>query len=227
MTRDHITGYGVIFDVDGVLVDSHTAHFHSWLALADETGCHRMTEEEFRQSFGRTTRETIADLWPDEQLTPEIVKQLDNRKEKLFRDLLRDHFTPVPGAAALIAALKEAGFRLAAGSSGPPPNVHLVLDHLQCRDLFDTVITGVDVSRGKPHPEVFLMCAARLALSPQRCAVIEDAVVGIQAANRAGCLSIAFVAPGRDTDPFHEADHIVRGLDALSPALIHGWLKAA
>ncbi len=215
---------GVIFDVDGVLVDSYTAHFHSWLALADESGCHRMTEDEFRATFGRTTRETITELWPRERLTPQVIAELDNRKEVLFRDMLRTSFKPIPGAAELIVALKEAGFGIAAGSSGPPDNVYLILDQLQRRDLFDVVITGVDVSCGKPHPEVFLNCAKHLKLPTSRCAVIEDAVVGVEAANRAGCLSIALVVPPRDVGLFTAAQQIVPELTRLSPAVIQQWL---
>ena len=217
--------FGVIFDVDGVLVDSYTAHFRSWLALADQCGCHRMTEDEFRATFGRTTRETITDLWPGERLASDVIAELDGRKEELFRDMLRAHFNPIAGAADLIVALKEAGFGIAAGSSGPPDNVNLVLDLLQRRDLFDVVVTGVDVSQGKPHPEVFLNGAQHLGFAPSRCAVIEDAVVGVEAANRAGCLSIALVVPPRDVELFQDANHVVRDLTSLSPALISQWLQ--
>ncbi len=216
----------VVFDVDGVLVDSYTAHFQSWLALADERGCHRMTEDEFRATFGRTTRETITTLWPAENLSPQAVSELDDLKEELFRDMLRTNFEAMPGAASLIAELKGAGFGLAAGSSGPPENVYLVLDQLERRDFFDVVVTGVDVSRGKPDPEVFLTCARRLDVSPTRCAVIEDAVVGVQAANRAGAMCIALVVEGRDEHLFMDADHVVRDLSALTPTRIHDWIRA-
>ena len=222
MSKDRAS---VIFDVDGVLVDSYTAHFHSWLALAEERGCHRMTEDEFRATFGRTTRETIAELWPKATLAPEEIVELDDRKEVLFRDMMRADFQPVAGAVSLIAALREAGFGLAAGSSGPPENVFLVLDRLQCRDLFDVVVTGVDVTRGKPDPEVFRTCAERLGDASTHCAVIEDAVVGIEAANRAGMFSIALVTEGRDTTKFHHADRVVRDLRELSPEAIRNWLQ--
>ena len=86
----------VIFDVDGVLVDSYTAHFHSWLALSEERGCHRMTEDEFRATFGRTSRETITQLWPGRKLTTAEIAELDDRKEELFREMLRADFRPIP-----------------------------------------------------------------------------------------------------------------------------------
>jgi HAD superfamily hydrolase (TIGR01509 family) len=215
---------GVIFDVDGVLVDSSVAHYHSWLALADESGGHRMSEAEFDATFGRTSREIIAELWPGGQLTAAEIARLDDRKEQLYRDLLRADFRAIAGAADLITALKDAGFAVAAGSSGPPENVFLVLDQLQRRDLFDAVITAADVTRGKPHPEVFLKSAGGLGLPPHQCAVIEDALVGVAAANDAGCLSIALVAPGRDVSRFTAAQHVVRDLSELSPDRIRRWL---
>lgn len=212
MSRPH-----VIFDVDGVLVDSYTAHFHSWLALADECGCRRMTEDEFRATFGQVSREIIRQLWPTRAITPAEVAALDDRKEALYRELLKTDFRPIPGARELIVLLKQAGFGIAAGSSGPPENVYLSLDQLQVRDLFDVVVTATDVTCGKPDPEVFTTCAQRLATSPATCAVIDDAVVGIEAANRAGTYSIALVAAGRDPRQFTHAHRIVRALRELTP----------
>jgi beta-phosphoglucomutase len=210
----------VIFDVDGVLVDSYVAHFQSWLAVADERGCHRMTEDEFRATFGRTSRETIAAIWPGPPLSAAQIAELDDRKEELYRDMLRQDFRAIPGARELIVALREAGFGVAAGSSGPPPNVYLTLDQLGVRDLMDAVVTATDVVRGKPDPEVFLTCARKLQADPAHCAVIEDAVVGVEAANRAGMLSIAYVAPGRDVALFPHAGRIVASLRELTPAAI-------
>jgi beta-phosphoglucomutase-like phosphatase (HAD superfamily) len=94
------------------------------------------------------------------------------------------------------------------------------LDQLGVRDLMDAVVTATDVTRGKPDPEVFLTCARRLQADPAHCAVVEDAVVGVEAANRAGMLSIAYVAPGRDVSLFPHAGRIVSSLRDLTPAAI-------
>ncbi len=194
--------------------------------LSDECQCHRLTEDEFRATFGRTSRETILELWPPGELTHADVARLDDRKEELFRELLRADFPAMPGAATLIKSLKEAGVGVAAGSSGPPDNVLLVLQQIGCRHLFDAVVTAHDVTRGKPDPEVFLTCARRLGAAPLHCAVIEDAVVGVTAANRAGALSIALVVEGRDENLFSHADYLVRSHSELSPSLIQQWLSA-
>lgn len=224
MTAELQHQFAVIFDVDGVLVDSYVAHFRSWQQLADAHDCHKMSEAEFLETFGRTSREIMADLWPTDGLTEERIAALDQHKEQLFRGILHDQFRAMPGAPALIDALRAAGFAIAAGSSGPPENVFLVLDQLDRRDCFDAVVTGMDVTRGKPNPEVFATCADKLGVPPLRCAVIEDAVVGVEAANRAGMTSIALVTPPRDPSMFPHADHIVESLEAVTAAQIRNWL---
>lgn len=216
----------VIFDVDGVLVDSSDAHYESWVALADECRCHRMTRDEFLATFGRTSREILRELWTGRPLAASEIAELDARKEALFREILRADFRPIAGVRELIVSLKRRGFGLAVGSSGPPENVWLTIDQLGVRDYFDAVVTGMDVTRGKPDPEVFLTCAARMGAPHWSCAVIEDAVVGVDAANGAGMYSIALVSPARDTRLFPHAGRVVRELRELTADAIRQALEA-
>jgi len=211
--------YAVIFDVDGVLVDSSRAHFLSWQRLGEETGL-RMTEEQFWQTFGRTSREIIAELWSDRQFTEEQIRQIDVRKEALYREILAEDFPAMEGAADLIKALRSAGVALAVGSSGPPENVALVLEKLGVTSLFDAVITGRDVTRGKPDPQVFLLAAERMRVEPSRCAVIEDSPAGIAAAKIAGMTSIALQSSPHVAEVGREAALCVATLRALSPERI-------
>ena len=119
----------VIFDMDGVLVDSYAAHQESWRRLAAERG-YRMTPGEFAATFGRTSREIIEQLWGHGRLSAAEIAQLDDLKEEYYRDLVRTKFPAMEGAVELIDALSAAGIRLAVGSSGPPENVELVLEKL-------------------------------------------------------------------------------------------------
>lgn len=181
----------VIFDVDGVLVDSYAAHFESWRAVLEENGM-RLTEDAFAHTFGRTSREIIAGFWGD--ATDEArCRAIDDRKEALYRDIVRARLPAMDGAVELIDALLGADFALAVGSSAPPANVQLSLDCLGRRDAFTAVVTGRDVTRGKPDPQVFLLAAERLGVAPPDCAVIEDAPAGIRAAEAAGAASIALL----------------------------------
>jgi beta-phosphoglucomutase len=138
----------------------------------------------------------------------------------LFRELLKQRFPLMEGAADLIAALHQAGFRLAVGSSGPPDNVHLVLDRLQRRACFHGIVTGVDVQRGKPDPQVFLIGAERAGVAPADCVVIEDAPVGVAAAHAAGMKCIALASTGRVRESLVAADLVVDSLRELGPERI-------
>ena len=208
----HVPGRAVIFDVDGVLVDSYDAHMRSWLLMGREHGL-TITEEQFASTFGQTSREIIARFWGSD-LSREDAEALDARKEAIYRDLIRERFPAMDGSVELIDALADAGFRLAVGSSGPPENVELTLDCLGRASRFNAVVTGRDVTRGKPDPQVFQIAAERLGLPLERCIVVEDAPVGITAARAAGMASVALVGTVA-ADRLGEADLVVRSLREL------------
>src|SRR5437868_3049361 len=205
---------GVIFDMDGVLVDSYRAHWQSWHLMADELG-KGLTEAQFVSTFGRTSREIIAEHWGADCLTPEEIAEFDSRKEALYPEISDRDFPVMEGAIELIRELASDGFRLAVGSSGPPENVALAIDRLRAGPFFNTLVTGRDVTRGKPDPQVFLLAAERLGVAPANCAVIEDAPVGIAAANTAGMASIALVSTGHTAESVKAARLIVNSLREL------------
>jgi beta-phosphoglucomutase len=209
---------GVIFDMDGVLVDSYHAHFASWRQMGRAVGL-EMDEAQFAATFGRTTRDIIDFLW-GEQFPDADVDAWDARKEAAYREILEDHFPAMDGAPELLAALHEARFRLAIGSSGPPENVELVLRKLPGAEHVAATVTGKEVTHGKPHPEVFLKAAAKLGLEPRCCAVVEDAPAGVEAARRAGMAAIALTGTA-DRDSLADHAHlVVDSLRELSPKRI-------
>lgn len=210
---------GVIFDMDGVLVDSHAAHLESWKRLAAEIG-RTVTEQQFRDTFGRTSRDIIATLFGP-GLSDADVRRFDERKEFLYRELIRGRVPAMPGAVESIRRIHAAEFRVAVGSSGPPENVRLVMDKLGLHTWVSACVTGQDVTRGKPDPQVFLLAAERLGLSPRRCVVVEDAPVGIEAAQRAGCRTIGLCGThGRDG--LAAADAVVERLSQISVEMLEG-----
>jgi beta-phosphoglucomutase len=209
----------VIFDMDGVLVDSFQAHLQAWKSMARDEGL-PFDPARFTANFGRTSRELIAALWPDRSYTDAQHEDLADRREAAYRRIVQANFPEMPGARELIHSLHRDGFALALGSSGPVENADLVLEKLGVRNLFRAVVTGKDVRRGKPDPEVFLTAAARLGIAPRSCAVIEDAPPGIAAANASGMLSIGLSSPGPAYRPLSDARLVVHSLTDLSPALI-------
>lgn len=207
---------GVIFDVDGVLVDSYAAHLKSWRRLAAELG-HTLTEGRFAATFGRTSRDIIVELFDERD--DSRIRRLDDRKEALYRDLVGGKVPVMAGARELVAACRAAGFRLAVGSSGPPENVRLVCDEMGLTPLLSATVTGMDVTRGKPDPQVFLIAAERMELGSARCVVVEDAPSGIEAARAGGMASIGLVGT-HAAEALSRADRVVGRLDEVTPSLI-------
>jgi beta-phosphoglucomutase len=215
---------GVLFDMDGVLIDSYAAHFESWRRLADENG-RTYTESQFKAGFGRTSREVIAEQWKSEPLSNERIRKLDERKEAIFREIVSRDFPVMDGAVELIRELLSAGFQLAVASSGPPDNVRLTIARLGVHDLVRAVVTGADVQRGKPDPQVFQLAAERIDARPDRCVVVEDAPVGIEAARRGGMRCIGLASTGRTAEQLCGANLVVRSLRELSVRTFDELLK--
>jgi beta-phosphoglucomutase-like phosphatase (HAD superfamily) len=157
----------VIFDMDGVLADTGPWHRLAWEQLAGENGL-ATDRHFFEQHFGKVNR-VILPLLFRRDLPPAEIERLGQRKEAIFRGLYRERIEPLPGVAALTAGLREAGFGLAVGSSGPRDNVEMILEGISLAPLLSAVVTGEDVSRGKPDPEVFLAAAENLGGGTQPC----------------------------------------------------------
>ncbi len=202
---------GVIFDMDGVLVDSYKPHLRSWCLLAEEAGF-TVTEEQFAATFGKTSREIIRGTFGVTE--PSEVRRLDDRKESLYRDLIRGAVPAMPGAMSLVKRLHEAGIPIAVGSSAPPENVELVCEQLGLNPFLSGKVTGRDVQRGKPDPQVFEIAAYQIGVSPAACVVVEDAPVGIEAARRAGMRVIGLVGT-HPAKALSSTDRVIERLDEL------------
>lgn len=220
-------GPGAIFDVDGTLVDSYQAHFESW---RDTLEGHGITygPDEFARDFGRRNPEIITELWEERGLdkpSDELIETIAEKKEAAFRSIIARDFPMMPGAKGLLAGLHEAGWRIAIGSSAPRENVALSIEKLGVESILDGTVCGDDVSRGKPHPDVFLHAASLLGIDPGNCVVIEDAAAGIEAAHRAGMPAAVIVSRGRTHEELAAAESIVDSLDELDPEALAQVIK--
>jgi beta-phosphoglucomutase len=178
----------VIFDMDGVLVDSGDAHRRAWQELGRETGT-EFSDALFDRTFGQRN-ESIIPAWLG-PVPGARAKELGDRKEVLYRRLVGQGDVSVyPGTRELVASLHALGVRVGIASSGPKANIDLLVEVLGVRSSLQATVTADDVREGKPHPEVFLRAAERLRVPPARCAVIEDSVHGIEAAERAGMFAV-------------------------------------
>lgn len=198
----------VIWDLDGVIIDSAEEHRQAWQRLAQEEGI-RFTDAEFWATFGKRNDDIITIVWGT--LPPERIRALADRKEIYFRELIRKTAAPLPGSIELLRGLHEAGFLQALASSAPVANIQLISEVLGLGQYLTALVSGETVPHGKPAPDIFLKAAGEVDVEPARCLVIEDAVAGVQAAHAAGMKCIA-VAGDRDLPGLHEAELMVRSL---------------
>jgi beta-phosphoglucomutase len=186
-------GYGVIWDVDGTLVDTGELHFEAWVALARELD-KTFTREDFAATFGRRNPEIIREIFGT-HYTEEEIADLGYRKEVFYRAAAKHGVDLLPGVRALLEGLQAAGFKQAIGSSAPLQNVDLIIELTGTATFFDGIASMEDTTRGKPDPQVFQVAAQKLALPPAVCLVMEDAIAGVEAAKAGGmkCIAISFV----------------------------------
>lgn len=179
----------VLWDLDGTLVDSAEYHWRAWATTLREAGV-AITRAQFLGSFGQRN-DTILAAWLGPRVRKARRAQLGAAKEAAYRRLMREGgVAPLPGAAAWVERLRREGWRQAIASSAPRANVDAVLEALGWGACFDAVVSAEDVTAGKPDPQVFLAAARRLGVPSARCVVVEDAGSGIEAADRAGMVSI-------------------------------------
>jgi HAD superfamily hydrolase (TIGR01509 family) len=181
---------GVVFDMDGVLVDSHAEHRKAWRLFLQTLGRDVPDSELDFVLDGRTRRDILRHFlgsFPDHELA-----ELGRRKDGIFRQV-QLAVAPVPGVVRLVRDLHSRGMALAVATSASRSRAHSTLVELGLLNRFETVATGEDVAQGKPHPAVYLLACHRLQIDPQCLLAIEDAVSGIRAAVGAGlrCLAVA------------------------------------
>ncbi|MFL5625509.1 MAG: HAD family hydrolase [Ktedonobacteraceae bacterium] len=206
----------VIWDLDGVILDSADEHRRAWQRLAREEGV-SFTDADFWATFGMRNDAIFAEKWSP--LPPAEVQLLAKRKEAYFRELIRETATPLPGAMELMRELHEAGYAQALASSTPIENIQLISDVLGLKQYLSILVSGETVPHGKPAPDIFLKAASELNVPAQRCLVIEDAVAGVEAAHAAGMRCIA-VAGDRDLPGLRKAELMVKTLKEVSLAQI-------
>jgi beta-phosphoglucomutase len=214
--------YGVLWDVDGTLIDTAALHFDAWKRLAQDLGS-SFSAEQFAATFGRRNPEIIREVF-GEHYSASDIDRLGFQKEEYYRAAARANgLHLLPGVLELLKALHSAGFKQAIGSSAPRGNLDLLLSLLDIGQYFEAIVSMEDTSRGKPDPEVFLIGAAKIKIAPAHCLVFEDAPAGVQAAKAGGMAAIGLTFVGHHSvERLAEAgaDLVVRTLEEVSVATV-------
>jgi HAD superfamily hydrolase (TIGR01509 family) len=217
-----MAGRGVLWDLDGTLIDSAGHHWIAWRDTLAGEG-RQVTPGQFVNAFGKRNDEILRELY-GEALAVEWIARVSDTKEEAYRRLLRERgLAALPGALDWLARLHRDGWRQALASSAPRPNIDAVFEVLALGRWLDAVVSADEVGRGKPDPLLFLESARRIGVPPGRCVVVEDAPAGLEGARRAGMRSIGVLSAHH---PALEADLVVPSLAALADDAFERLLQA-
>lgn len=207
---------GVLFDLDGVIVDSEELHYQAYQQVLAPLGVRVSREEYGREWIGKGRGAEYAVETYGLALTPEDLRQ---RRNEAYFHILRKGVSLMPGVVAALERLSP-HFALAVATNSNRQDTIFVLEHLAVRRYFTAVVTRDMYARPKPAPDAFLTAARELGLPPGRCVVIEDAFKGVIAAARAGCRCIAIPHDFTRCNDFSAADLVIGSLDEVTVELI-------
>ena len=181
---------GLIFDMDGTMIDSMPWHAKSWVAFARRHGITMPADEILRRTTGRTGTECMREVFGRE-LTDDECQALVHEKEDIYRALFDTRFTEVAGFTAFARQSAARSLKVAVGTAGDRHNIAFVMQRLKMDPAPLAIVGGDEGFTGKPTPAIFLEAARRIGVAPQRCIVFEDAPFGIEAARRGGMRAVA------------------------------------
>jgi len=212
------TARGILFDMDGVLIDSEPTHEKAIVALSAELG-DELTDHTILHSFKGAPEKFMAkrltELYPQQTRTPE---KLIARKVALYAALFKDHVTLIPGATDFLKASRAAGRLHGLTTSASRSTQQLSFETFGFSPYFDALVTGEDIINGKPDPEPFLTTAGLLGLDPAACIVIEDSINGVRSGHAAGCTVIALTTTfPREALIEAGADHVIDSYSEILP----------
>lgn len=208
----------VVFDMDGVLLDSEPLHHDAVNLVLAEDGA-SIDADHYQTYLGTTLEYTWNDLITRLRL-PRPLEYYRVRYGDAILESYRLHSVPAPGAVALVNGLRGRGLKLAVASSSRSAWVEAALGALGLRDAFDVIVTGDMVAHSKPHPQIYLLAAERLGADPARCLAIEDAPKGVASARAAGMAVVAVRTAYTAGLPLDGADVVLDDLTQFDFGLV-------
>lgn len=211
----------IIYDVDGTLVNSEPLHVKAWDETLQLYG-HALTD------LSHTFQSTMAGKKPiiiAEGMIEELTIDVEPadflaQKSKRFLELAQQELQPMPGAVESVHRFKDAGYTLGIGTSLDRDYLNLILRRLDVTDIFDVIVTGDQITKGKPDPETYLTVAEQLGVEVEQCVVLEDAATGMASAKAAGMICIAIENKDAVTQDLSVADRVVDSLNQVNLDLI-------
>jgi beta-phosphoglucomutase family hydrolase len=192
---------GFIFDLNGTMINDMPYHTKAWHKKLVSLGSSITLEETKHQCYGKND-ELLERVFPNKFTLEEKIK-LGNEKEALYRIEFLPFLKLINGLAPFLEKAAAQNIKLAIGSAAIDENIAFVIDNLNIRNYFSSIVSANQVEKSKPHPETFLKCAAQLGLSPHECIVFEDSPKGVECAMNAGIKAVVILGEHKETDFAH------------------------
>lgn len=207
------SSFAVIFDMDGVLIDSNPYHKISLKQFCAKYG-HNLTDKQLEEKiYGRTNKDWIPNVFGP--LPAEQIAHYTDEKEALFREIYNDHIAPLKGLVPFLTILKKNNVPMAIGTSAPGANVDFTLNKTGIGSFFDAILDDTFVNKGKPDPEIYIKAAHALGYDPQKCIVFEDSISGVMAGHNAGC-KVVGVTTTHTANELALTDLIIEDFEGIS-----------
>ncbi len=214
--------FALIFDMDGVIVDSNPYHKIALQQFCSQHG-HALSEQQLREKiYGRTNKEWLTNLFGE--LPEHQWRAYADEKEALYRTLFKDAIKAVAGLPAFLKQMQAAGVPMAIGTSAPRSNVDFTLGSTQLEQYFPVVLDDSAITHSKPHPEIYLKAAAALGYANHQCIVIEDSLSGVTAGKKSGS-KVVGITTTHTAEELHEADHIIADFHTLTLAQLEALVN--
>ncbi|MGV3503085.1 MAG: HAD family hydrolase [Adhaeribacter sp.] len=215
--------FAVLFDMDGVIIDSNPYHKDAWMAFCRRYQVELKEEDVPRYIYGKTNKTALVDVFQRE-FSPEESFRLSEEKEAIYRELHRPDISLIKGLRGLLEAFKRHQVPLAVCTNAPVANLDFMLEETGIRPYFQVLIDASKVSKGKPDPEIYLKAAQLLGLAPGRCIVMEDSTVGVEAGLRAG-MKVVGITTTHSRQELAHTHLVIDDFDELSVEKLEALLK--
>jgi HAD superfamily hydrolase (TIGR01509 family) len=210
---------GILFDMDGVLVDSEPYICKAAIMMFEELGV-KVSPEDFHPFVGMGENRYIGGVAENHGVKVDI-RRVKARTYEIYENIVKGQLSALPGAHSFIAGCRRRGFRLALATSADKVKMQVNLREIGLPpETFDSIVTGLDVVNKKPFPDIYVKAAHMIGLQPEECLVVEDAASGIKAGKAAGCKCLG-VTSSFDAQVLAGADWICSSLDDVPQEAIN------
>jgi beta-phosphoglucomutase len=203
-----------IFDMDGTMINNMEYHKKAWQEFAKRHGL-SLTDEDFKQKCSGKKNDQILKTILDRELSEEEIAKYADEKESVYRELYAADIEPIAGLHNLLDTLQKAGKKLAVATTAPKDNRDFGFKALGIENVFSVILGDEHITKGKPHPEIYIETAKKLQVDPSRCIVFEDTPSGIQSGKNAGMKVICLLTTHSEEDN-KDADYFVKDFTQLS-----------